>query len=198
MVYTNLPAVEAQKMHGMFESSRLESTDVGRIYDALVVDNMSNKNPIDVDNGVPIKMQAFTGNGLQERYATIADTTDMIAVVGAPAIVKDAFTTAQKQPYNFYIPAGTDAKSYQVKSDYEDIFAVASYQFTNEANVKKDAYVVTDGKGMWTALETEPTGYGFVGQIHSIAVGTYYTMVRILTLKNENVTQNTVEGGDGE
>lgn len=187
MVYTNLPAVEAQKMHGMFESSRLESTDVGRIYDALVVDNMTDKNPIDVDNGVPIKVQAFTGDGLQERYATIAAATDQIAVVGAPAVVKEAFTTSQKQPYNFYIPAGTDAKAYQVKADYEDIFAVASYQFTNEEEIKVGSYVVVDGNGMWTVQNTEPTNHGFVGQVHSIVTGTYYKMVRILVLKNENI-----------
>ena len=194
MVYTNLEASNAG-LHGMFESSRLESTDVGRLHDVLVRDE-SGATPvaIDVDNGVPVKVGEFTGNGLQERYATIAGVKDEIAVIGSPALVKEAYTEGQGQPYNFYNKAGFDAKAYSVKDEYEDIFAVANYQFTNVDQsgnpdmtaIVRGAYVVTNGAGKWTAQATAPTAanYGFIGKIHSISVGTYYTMVRIACIQN--------------
>ena len=194
MVYTNLEASNAG-LHGMFESSRLESTDVGRIHDVLVRDESGNDPvEINVDNGVPVKVGEFTGNGLQERYATIAGVKDQIAVIGSPALIKDAFTTAQGQPYNFFNKAGFDAKAYSVKAEYEDIFAVANYQFTNVnaagqpdmTVIKKGAYVVTDGNGKWTAQAAAPTAanYGFIGKVHSVAVGNFYTMVRIACIQN--------------
>ena len=56
MIYTNLEASNAG-LHGIFESSRLESTDVGRIHDVLVRDE-SGDSPVEiaVDNGVPVKV----------------------------------------------------------------------------------------------------------------------------------------------
>lgn len=197
MIYTNLEASNAG-LHGIFESSRLESTDVGRIHDVLVRDE-SGDDPvnIDVDNGVPVKVGEFTGDGLQERYATIAAVGDEIAVIGSVPLVKDAFTKAQAQPYNFYNKAGQLAKAYSVKGLYEDIFAVANYQFTNTnaagdpdmTVIKKGAYVVTDGNGKWTAQAAAPSAqtYGFIGKVHSIAVGNFSTVVRIVCVKNEAV-----------
>lgn len=190
MVYTNLKD-SPQTLHGLFESSRLTATDTGRIYDALVVKDMTGKEAIDVDNGIAVKIHDFTGDGLQEVYATVATTKDKIAVVGAPADVKSAMTTAQAQPYNFYIPAGTSAKAYQVRAEDDDIFGVALYQFTTEsvANVKKDAYVVVDGNGMWVAQAAAPdaTKYGFIGKVHSVSQGSYYTIVRILAVQNKDI-----------
>lgn len=182
MIYTNLSAVEA-KQHGMFESSRLKATDIGRIYDALVRDDTGRE--IAVDNGVAIKIGEFTGNGLQEVYATIAKKADKIAVTGAPALVKDAFTTLQAQPFNYTNIAGNPVKSYEVTKD--DIFAIADYQFTDAtaAEVKVGAYVNVDENGAWEASATEPAGCAFVGKIHSIAAGNFYTMVRIVCVKNE-------------
>lgn len=190
MVYTNSTAT-AKNLHGLFESSKLESTDVGRIYDALVVDNTTDLNTIDIDNGVAVKIGVFTGNGLQEVYATVAATTDKIAVTGNPANVKEAYTSGQAQPYNYYIPAGQNVKAYSVKAEYDDIFAVASYQFTDDSaeNVAVGNYVVVDGNGAWVAQTDEPdsSAYGFIGQIHSISTGNYYTIVRILVLQNEDI-----------
>lgn len=190
MIYTNLKAVES-KLHGLFESSKLLATDVGNIYDVIVRDG--SKNPIDVDNGVAVHVGAYTGNGLQERYATIASAKESIAVIGTPANVKTAMTKAQEQAYNFTNSVGTPAKAYQIQDAkvHDDIFAVASYQFTDDtaAKVKVGALVVVDGKGAWeahesTELETLKTSNGFVGQIHSISVGTYYTIVRIEVVQN--------------
>lgn len=190
MVYTNLKASEQGK-HGMFESSKLAATDIGSLYDVLVRD--TNGENIDVDNGVAIAVGAYTGDGLQERYATVAKTTDKIAVIGSPANVKTAMTTGQAQPYNYYVPAGTLAKAYQIHEQdvHDDIFAVALYQFTNTdtSDVKVGAYVVVDGNGMWTAQSTVPSTstYGFIGKVHSLMVGLYYTMVRIEVVQNKDV-----------
>ncbi len=193
MIYTNLKAVE-NGLHGMFESSLLLATDVGNLYDLVVRDESENE--ISVDNGVAVHVGAYTGNGLQERYATIAKKGEKIAVIGAPANNKTAMTKAQEQSYNYTNPAGKPAKAYQIQPPevHNDIFAVASYQFTDgtSAKVKIGAAVVVDEKGAWEAheaseLETLKTTYGFVGTIHSIAVGTYYTMVRIKSEQNKDI-----------
>ena len=192
MIYTNLKAKE-NGLHGIWESSQLLATDVGNVYDALVRDG---ETPIEVDNGVALKIGDYTGNGLEERYATIAKITDKIAVTGAPAEVKTALTTEQGQAYNYTNPAGKPVKTYQIAdpSVHTDIFGIASYQFTDDSakNVKVGNLVTVDGKGAWVAseateLDTLQTSNGFVGRIHSLAVGTYYTIVRIQVLQNKDI-----------
>lgn len=195
-IFTNLVAKE-QKLHGLFESSQLLATDVGNIYDALVRDESNN--PIPVDNGVALKIGDYSGNGLEERYATIAKITDKIAVTGAPAEVKTALTTEQGQAYNYTNPAGKPVKTYQIAdpSVHTDIFGIASYQFTDDSaeKVKVGNLVTVDGKGAWIAAEAaEATGLtalqgtnGFIGKIHSLSVGTYYTIVRIQVLQNKDI-----------
>lgn len=193
MIYTNLQARE-RELHGIFESSRLLATDVGDIYDALVRDG--SQKPIAVDNGVAVKMGEFTGNGLQERYATIAKTTDKIAVVGAPANVKTALTTEEAQIYNYTNPAGKPAKTYAIQDPdkHADIFGIAEYQFTTESatKVKVGNLVTVDGNGAWVASETTEldslkTSNGFVGKIHSISYGTFYNIVRISVIQNKDI-----------
>lgn len=193
-IYTNLKAVEKQ-LHGLFESSNLMATDVGNLYDALVRDVDGKE--ISCDNGVALKIGEYTGNGLQERYATIAGLKDKIAVTGAPANVKTALTKEQSQPYNFTNPAGKPAKAYQIQDVdvHTDIFGIASYQFTDASakNVKVGALVTVDGKGAWVAqadgvtANTLSTTNGFIGKIHSISVGTYYTIVRIQVVQNKQI-----------
>ena len=161
--------------HGVFESSRMKATDNGRIYDALVQESGKN---IAVDNGVAIKIGELTGNGLQEVKATIAAKADKIAVVGAPALVKEAFTAAQGAADRFYIPAGTLAKAYEVVEG--DIFAVADYQIKGEVAV--GATVVVDGKGAYEVAEA--SGCAFVGKVHSISAGNEVTIVRIQCEQN--------------
>lgn len=193
MVYTNLASRE-KNMHGLFESSALLATDVGNVYDAFVRDE--NEKSIAVDNGVALKIGDYSGNGLEERYATIAKITDKIAVTGAPAEVKTALTTEQGQAYNYTNPAGKPVKTYQIAdpSVHTDIFGIASYQFTDDSaeKVKVGNLVTVDGKGAWIASEaTELTTLqgtnGFIGKIHSLSVGTYYTIVRIQVLQNKDI-----------
>lgn len=179
MVYTNMEAVQSGK-HGMFESSRIRASITGHLYD-VKFDN-------DIDNGVLVKVEGYTGNGLQERSGKVATTKDKVAVTGSPALIKDSFTTQQAQPYNYFNRAGEPVKCYELVP--EDIFAVASYQFTDESKeqVKVGAYVIVDDKGAYTAQSSDAsTTNGFVGKIHSISVGAYYTMVRIEVIKNETV-----------
>lgn len=189
-IYTNLDMVEPT-YHGMFESSRLIATDAGKIHDVIVRDE--DETEIAVDNGVAVKVGAWTHDGLQTRYATIAKKADKIVVTGSPAVVKDAFTTQQAAEYNFYHKPGVAAKAYQLRGEDEadicDIFAVAQYQFTS-GDVKEDAYVVVDENGGWVAQAAEPGDeYGFIGQVHSIAANNYYPMVRIAVIKNKQVTE---------
>ena len=167
-IYTNLKEVSADK-HGMFESSRIKATDIGHLYDAIVREA---DEEIAVDNGVLIKMGAYTGDGLQTRYATVAAAGDKVAVTGSPAIIKDAFTKQQEAEYNFYHAAGKVAKAYELVE--EDIFAVAKYQFTS-GDVKVGAYVTVDGNGAYVATTEEPAEtYGFVGKVHSIPPLSFY------------------------
>ena len=195
MIYTNLKAKE-NGLHGIWESSQLLSTDVGNIYDVIVRDEDHSNKEIEVDNGVAIAVLDYTGNGLEERYGRIAKITDKIAITGAPAEVKTALTTEQGQAYNYTNPAGKPVKTYQIQDAdvHSDIFAVADYQFTDDSDgkIKVGNLVTVDGKGAWEASEsTELTTLkgtnGFVGKIHSISTGTYYTMVRILVLQNKTI-----------
>lgn len=195
MVYTNLKAKETG-LHGIWESSQLLSVDVGNIYDVIVRDEDAANKEIEVDNGVALAVLGYTGNGLEERYGRIAKVTDKIAVTGAPANVKTALTTEQGQAYNFTNPAGKPVKTYQIAdpSVHTDIFGIASYQFTDDTAVKVKVgnLVTVDGKGAWVAseateLETLKGTNGFVGKIHSLSVGTYYTIVRIQVLQNKDI-----------
>ena len=122
--------------------------------------------------------------------------TEEGSVTGAPANVKTALTTEQGQAYNFTNPAGKPVKTYQIAdpSVHTDIFGIASYQFTDDTAVKVKVgnLVTVDGKGAWVAseateLETLKGTNGFVGKIHSLSVGTYYTIVRIQVLQNKDI-----------
>lgn len=178
---------EAKGFFGLFESARLKATDVGRIHDTLVEDGEGN--PIQVDNGVPVKIGDFTGEDLQQIHATIAAVGDKIAVVGTDPVVKDAVTKAGESPVYFTNKAGKLSRTYEVLNDSQEIFAVASYQFTeaSQANIQFGAYVVTDGNGMWVAQTAEPGNtYGFIGKVHSLVPDTVgnYTLVRIQCVQN--------------
>lgn len=194
-IFTNLAAKEVDK-HGLFESSNLWSTDIGANFSVIVRDEDNGKKPIAVDNGVGICVLEFTGNGLEERYGRIAKITDKIAVTGAPALVKTALTTEQGQAYNYTNPAGKPVKAYEIQdaSVHTDIFGVADYQFNDdsEGKVKVGNLVTVDGNGAWKASETSElatlkTTNGFIGKIHSISAGTYYTIVRIQVLQNKDI-----------
>ena len=185
MAFVNADA-QKKGFHGCWESSRLKATDVGRIHDTLVVNG---ETPIQVDNGVPVKIGDFTGEDLQQIYATVAKIGDKIAVVGTDPVVKDAYTKAGAAPVYFTNPAGKLSRTYEVLNDSQEIFAVADYQFTDasKANIKFGAYVVTDGNGMWVAQTAKPGDtYGFIGKVHSLVPDTVgnYTLVRIQCVQN--------------
>lgn len=186
--YVNTDAAAAGK-HGLAESSNLKSTIVGNIYDALVLDGEGNA--IAVDNGAPIVIGDYTHEGLQERNAAIAGVSDKIAFVCAPALVKGAMTKAQANPENFYIPAGKLAKAYEVVED--DIFGIADYQFTS-GTPAVDGYVTVDGEGAYATVASAPDAskYGFIGKIHSIALASNETIVRIRCIQNEQLSELSV------
>lgn len=184
---THVYTTDAKGKHGIFESSKLKATDVGKIFD-LVFDE-------DVDNGVAVKVGDPTYDGLQTRKGTIADKGDKIAVTGSSPDVKDAVTKAQSQPYNFTNVAGAPVKCYQVLEEENEIFAVASYQFSTIVGAnklpKEGNYVVVDGKGGYVEVaasaKPEDTTYGFIGRVHSVVQGNALNMVRIECIKNAQV-----------
>lgn len=195
-IFSNLTELAAGQ-HGIFESSLLKSTISGHLWDCLVVTESGTapnitRTPIDVDNGVAVKVGAFTHDdeGLQERYATIAGVKDKIGVIGTPALIKDNLTTFTGNESFFYNKAGNDSKVYEVVGDEfdGDIFGVTDVLFTtaSKSAIQKDAYVVVDGNGKYVAQAAKPTmaNYGFVGQIHSIYTNNFYTIVRIYVLQN--------------
>lgn len=199
MAYVNS---DANGRKGIFQSSRLKATDIGRLYDARVQAEVSNEMvDIEADNGVAIKIGDFTGNGLQEVYATIAGVGDKIAVVGTPAVVKDARVASDEIPSKFTNKAGHLAKAYEVLNDSHEIFAVADYQFTDasKANIKVGNYVTWDGTGMWVAVASTATApkmagengatNGFIGKVHSIAYDNIglTTIVRIQCIQNVQI-----------
>lgn len=185
-IFTNLASYADAKNFGYFESSMLKTSDIGNLWDVVVRDE--NDKPIDMQNGIGVKVGDYTGNGLQERYGTVAKTADAIAVTGDVTTIKDAFIKAQKNPLNWFKRAGEPIKTYEVVEG--DVFAVGLHQFgASKDAVKKDAYVVVDGEGGWTAQATDPgTSYGFVGKVHSIAADDLgvVTVVRILCVRNKD------------
>lgn len=202
-IYTNATAVAANR-HGIFESSRLRSTfsGGGRIWDALVCEEVTEGEgasavtklvPIDVDNGVAVKIGELTGNGLSEVYATIAKAGDKIAITGSPAIVKDALVKSQEERHFFYNKAGKDVKTYEIADDDYDIFCIADYSFTSVAGNKlaKGQYVVVDGNGGWKAVASaNPATYGFIGKIYQFGFDNleYTTKVYIQAVQNKQIS----------
>lgn len=192
-IFTNL-AVVPQTVHGLFRSSRLRSTTSGHQFSARVQETQSGQLvDIPVDNGVAVKLGAYTGDGLEERLATIAAVTDKICVTANVPIVKDAMTKAQDSEVNFYTKAGQLVRVYQVEADPVDgdIFGVGLHQFSNAtaSDVAVGAYVKVDGNGGWTAVAAKPDAEatGFIGQIHSIQKGLYYSVVNIFAIQNKDV-----------
>lgn len=182
-------------MHNVFEASNLVSTLSGHIWDCLCVDNMTDKNPIDMDNGVCVCVHEHTNNknGLQERYATIAGTKDKVGVTGSVVNVKDGRTALESTEPYFYVRAGEDSKVYQVRGDeYDgDIFGTGLQGFTQatqELAKVRGNYVVLDGTGKYVAQTTKPNmaNFGFVAQVHSIWTNNVYTIVRLYVIQNED------------
>lgn len=192
-IFTN--ATMSGGTHNIAQSSLLKSTLSGHLWDCKVcsVDTSGSTpvyTPIEVDNGVMVKVGDFTGDGLQERIATIAGVKDKVGFICSPAVVKDALTRAQADETNFYHKAGQLAKVYEVQGDkYDpDIFGVSLGAFTagSQANVEVGAYVILDGNGKYVAQAAAPTAsaYGFIGKVHSIQTGLYYNLVRIAVIQN--------------
>ena len=178
--------------HNVAESSLLKATISGHLWDARIQGTVSGQvKDINCDNGVMVKMGGFTHDGLQERTATVAGVKDKVGFVCTPALIKDAYNSVQASDINFYNKAGKLAKVYEVQGDeYDpDIFGVSRRAFTSADNtIVEGNYVILDGNGGYVAQASKPTmsSYGFVGQIHSIQTGLFYTLVRVAVLQNED------------
>lgn len=185
--------------HVIFESSNLKSSKAGKIYDVIVSDTGAKGGTnADTDNGVLIKVGDYTGDGLQTRYAKVAAKADKVAILGSPALVKDAFTKAQADPTNFYNKAGVAAKAYELVK--EDIFAVSKIAFTTDSQsaIAVGAFVSPDGSGKLVAATDAATDTGFVGKVHSLSVGDNVTMVRVEVIKNEKYVAPAADESDNK
>lgn len=196
MIYSNLTPLSGGG-HVIVETSRILPTNGGNhLNDVLIVSESGSganltRTPIDCDNGVLVCVKGYTGNGLQERYATICGIADKASLVASVPIIKDARSKAEEAEDYFFNKAGNDSRAYELEGDMNgngDIFGVTDNAFTaaSKANIAKDAYVVVDGNGKYVAQAAKPTltSYGFVGQIHSIYQTNYFKLVRILVLQN--------------
>ena len=181
-IYGNALNWNSDDRHCVFESSNLKSSIVGNIYDAIVRDGEDKE--VAIDNGMPIVVGDFTGDGLQTRWAKVAGKGDKIAVVGTPALIKDAHSKQSEQPYNFYNKAGSVAKAYEVVA--EDIFGV-SKEFVDGDVVVGATVVWNPTSGKYEVASGVTTDNGFVAKVHSIQVGTFYDLVRLFVVKNETV-----------
>lgn len=178
-IFTDLDQVTSNK-HCVFESSNLKSTIVGNIYDGICTE--------DVDNGQALILGDYTGEGLQERTVAIAkDITKPVVIAGTVPLIKDAMTTEQGEPYNFYNKAGKTIRCYEVVKD--DIFGISKEFVTGDTQkLKIGAFVKLNANGQYEISETDPSATNaFVGKIHSIAAGTFYDLVRILVVQNKEI-----------
>lgn len=200
-IFSNLTALP-KAMHGIWESSRVKASISGHLWDCLVVsettsNNVTTRTPIDVDNGVCVKVGDFvTGEnntqiGLQERYATIAGVKDKVGVVGSYPLIKDARTALEETEPYFYNKAGNDCRVYEIQGDEfdGDIFGVGLHQFTTATQTLAKtlgSYVVLDGTGKYVAQAAKPTmaNYGFVARVHSVWTNNEYTLVRLYVIQN--------------
>lgn len=174
-IYTTMNKVPVTE-HCVFESSNLKSTIVGNIYDGICEE--------DIDNGMPLKLGKYTGEGLQLREVTKAGVKDQVVIAGTVPVIKDAMTTLQANFNNFYNKAGNPIRCYEVVKD--DIFAISKNFITGEVAVGK--YVCVEADGTYKIYDTDKSATnGFVGLVHSIATGTFYDMVRILVVQNTTI-----------
>lgn len=193
-IFTTMEALEQSK-HGIFRSSRLKSTDVGKILDLVINNGLTAdaKKDIAVDRGTPVKAGARLNDGLQLREGTIAGVKDMVYIVGNPAIVKDAMTRFQEEEYNYFVKAGEVSKCYEVLGEIAEVFGVADYQFTTKvddaAGVQFGNYVVVDGNGGYVELAAKPDAadYGFIGQVYGFEMGNNQTVVLIECIQNKQL-----------
>ena len=174
-IYTTMNKVPVTE-HCVFESSNLKATIVGNIYDGVCEE--------DVDNGMPLVLKNYTGEGLQLREVAKAGAKDQVVIAGTVPVIKDAMTTLQANFNNFYNKAGEVIRCYEVVKD--DIFAISKKFITGEVAVGK--YVCVEADVTYNIYDSDPTATnGFVGLVHSIATGTFYDMVRILVVQNTTI-----------
>lgn len=175
-IYGTFNQVESTK-HTVFESSNMKATLIGNIYDGVCES--------DVDNGTPLVLGNYTGEGLQLRTVTkVTDPKSKVVIAGSVPLIKDSFTREQAEPYHFYNKAGSVIRCYEIYLD--DIFGVSKEAITGEVAVGK--YVKINASGKYEISDSDPSATsGFTGRIHSIQVGTFYDLVRIQVLQNETI-----------
>lgn len=183
-IYSNLIEKTPTK-HIVVGTSKIKATNTGHLFD-LVFES-------DVDNGVLAKAGEYTGNGYQERKATLAGAKDEVVLIASVPLIYDQHTTEAQAEYNFYNKKGTITRGYELVKD--DVFAVSDYAFTTkvgDSGVEFGNYVICDGTGKYKEVakasgSTLTTTNGFVGQIIGFEKYQYDKLVLIAVVQNTTI-----------
>lgn len=182
-IYSNLIEKKPTK-HIVVGTSKIKATNTGHIYDLVF--------NADVDNGVLAKVGEYTGNGFQERNATVAGAKDKVVLIASVPLIYDQHTTEVQAEYNFYNTKGSVTRGYELVED--DVFAVSDYAFTTKVgeDLAVGNYVVCDGTGKYKEVakasgSTLATTNGFVGQIIGFQKYQYDKMALISVVQNTTI-----------
>lgn len=182
-IYGNLIENTATK-HIVVSTSKIKATNTGHLFDLVFTE--------DVDNGVLAKAGAYTGNGYQEREATLAGEKDEVVLIASVPLIYNQATTSAQAEYNFYNTKGSVTRGYELVKD--DVFAVSDYAFTTVVsdNVEVGNYVVCDGTGKYKEVAkasgtTLTSSNGFVGQVIGFETYQYSKLVLIAVVQNTTI-----------
>ena len=182
-IYSNLIAKTPDK-HIVVGTSKIKATNTGHIFDLVFEAN--------VDNGVLAKAGEYTGNGYQERKATLAGAKDEVVLIASVPLIYDQHNTEVQAEYNFYNEKGSITRGYELVKD--DVFAVSDYAFTTKVSddVEVGNYVICDGTGKYKEVakasgSTLTTTNGFVGQIIGFEKYQYDKLVLIAVVQNTTI-----------
>lgn len=157
--------------HAVAESTLMGASFSGAHFYNMVAD-------VDIDNGAPmlLKPENYQENDLF-KAAIPAITDKIVLALTAPKIYQE-FMKKDQEESNFYNGIGEAIRAYEV---YEtDRFALSAEGFSEDSVPEVGKYVVVTGADYkFAVVDSEPTGYGFVGYILKQATnGNYVIFVK--------------------
>ena len=166
--------------YGYAESSDLKAVNAGHIYS--VVDTVNT-----LENGMVVGLGEEVSGNPEVRQAVAPTKAGHVVLVLNPAVTYDQSTTAAAEEENYFVPAGTPARAYDLYA--EDRFMVADYLITALSdNVVKGNYIVAN-TATRKYTEVAATGftaadYGFYAKILDTVVKDNMTLVLVRVMKN--------------
>lgn len=141
----------AREIKAMVELTKMKSVrEGGRLF--------SVRSEEELQNGFCVKLGNIEVDNPEIQAAEKAAEGDLVALVSAPYINKEAYTRSQDQEYFFSIEEGVPARAYEL--NLEDVFAITgeaikgdTKDLTNENAGKK--YLVPEGN-KWKIADANP------------------------------------------